>query len=82
MSNRERNSVSAMLRTSRIAAVAFLALMLLTMVLFGSYVIRAVLEPLKRISKAISRRNKRRLAQSAGVRAELDSDGDEEMEEQ
>jgi len=55
MIERERSSVSAMLHTSRVAAFAFLALMLLTMVLFGSYVTRAVLKPLSRFNEYVGR---------------------------
>lgn len=51
----ERDAVSGMLHTSRLMAVGFLALMLLTMVLFGSYVVRAVLEPLSRFSDYMGR---------------------------
>jgi signal transduction histidine kinase len=52
---RERNSVSTMLFTSRAGAIGFLALMLFTMVLFGSYVIRAVLGPLTRFNEYVER---------------------------
>ncbi|MGD2123550.1 MAG: ATP-binding protein [Gemmatimonadota bacterium] len=55
MIEREENAVSAMLHTSRVMAIGFLALMLLTMVLFGSYVIRAVLGPLARFSDYMGR---------------------------
>jgi signal transduction histidine kinase len=52
---RERSSVSAMLHTSRVVAFGFLAFMLLTMVLFGGYVIRTVLRPLSRFTEYLGR---------------------------
>ncbi len=51
----ERDAVSAMLHTSRVVAFGFLALMLFIMVLFGSYVTRAVLKPLDRFSEYVGR---------------------------
>ncbi|MFH1609247.1 MAG: ATP-binding protein, partial [Candidatus Bipolaricaulota bacterium] len=55
MIERERSSVSSTLQTSRVVAFGFLALILLTMVLFGSYVIRAVLKPLSRFTEYVGR---------------------------
>jgi two-component system NtrC family sensor kinase len=55
MIDRERLAVSAMLHTSRIAAFGFLGLMLLVMVLFGGFVIRAVLGPLNRFMQYVAR---------------------------
>ncbi len=55
MIDRERTQVSAMLHTSRLAAVGFLAFILLVMVLFGSYVLRAVLKPLERFTEYVGR---------------------------
>jgi two-component system NtrC family sensor kinase len=55
MIEQERNSVSSMLQTGRIVAFGFLALMLLTVVLFGSYVIQAVLRPLARFTEYVGR---------------------------
>jgi len=55
MIERERTSVSSTLHTSRVVAFGFLAFMLLTMVLFGSYVIRAVLKPLSRFNEYVGR---------------------------
>ncbi len=55
MIDSERAQVSAMLHTSRLAAVGFLALLLLVMVVFGSYVLRAVLRPLERFMDYVGR---------------------------
>ncbi len=55
MIQRERSSVSNMLHISRVVAFAFLGFMLLTMVLFGTYVTRAVLRPLSRFNEYVSR---------------------------
>jgi two-component system NtrC family sensor kinase len=52
---RERSSVSAMLQTSRVVAFGFLALVLLILVVFGSYVIQAVLRPLSRFTEYVGR---------------------------
>ncbi|MEJ2187258.1 MAG: HAMP domain-containing sensor histidine kinase [Gemmatimonadota bacterium] len=51
----ERLAVSAMLHTSRIAVLGFLGFMLLVMVLFGGFVIRAVLGPLNRFMQYVAR---------------------------
>jgi len=51
----ERAAVGTMLHTSTVAAVAFLSLMLLIMVLFGGFVIRAALRPLDRFVDYLSR---------------------------
>jgi two-component system NtrC family sensor kinase len=55
MIERERSAVSRTLHTSRAVAFGFLALMLFTMVAFGSYVIRAVLRPLNRFNEYMGR---------------------------
>ncbi len=55
MVDRERLAVGAMLRTSMVAAVGFLSLMLLVMVLFGGFVIRAVVRPLDRFVDYVAR---------------------------
>jgi two-component system NtrC family sensor kinase len=55
MIDRERTQVSSMLQTSRLAAVGFLAFMLLITVLFGSYVLKAVLKPLDRFTQYVGR---------------------------
>jgi signal transduction histidine kinase len=55
MIERERTSVSSMLNTARVGAFGFLALMLFTMVLFGSYVTGAVLKPLSRFNEYVGR---------------------------
>jgi len=55
MIDRERVAVSAMLHTSLVGAVAFLALMLLVVVLFGGFVIRAVVRPLDRFMEYVTR---------------------------
>jgi two-component system NtrC family sensor kinase len=55
MIDRERTQMSATLHTSRLAAVGFLAFMLFIMVLFGSYVLRAVLQPLDRFTQYMGR---------------------------
>ena len=55
MIDRERVAVSSMLHTSQVAAVGFLALMLLVMVLFGGFVIRAVVRPLDRFMEYVTR---------------------------
>jgi two-component system NtrC family sensor kinase len=55
MIDRERVAVSAMLHTSMVGAVGFLALMLLVVVLFGGFVVRAVLRPLDRFMEYVTR---------------------------
>jgi two-component system NtrC family sensor kinase len=55
MIDRERVAVSSLLHTSQVAAMGFLAFMLLVMVLFGGFVIRAVLRPLDRFMDYVSR---------------------------
>jgi signal transduction histidine kinase len=55
MIEQERSSVSSTLHTSRVVAFGFLTLMLFTMVLFGSYVIRTVLKPLARFNDYMGR---------------------------
>ena len=55
MVGRERVAVGAMLHTSMVAAIAFLSLMLLVMVLFGGFVIRAVVRPLDRFVEYTTR---------------------------
>jgi two-component system, NtrC family, sensor kinase len=55
MISRERVAVMSMLHTSAVAAVGFLALMLLVMVLFGGFVIRAVVRPLDRFMEYVTR---------------------------
>ncbi|MEJ2215983.1 MAG: ATP-binding protein [Gemmatimonadota bacterium] len=55
MIDRERLAVSSMLHTSRIAAFGFLGLMLLVMVLFGGFVVRAVIGPLNRFMQYVAR---------------------------
>jgi len=55
MIERERTSVSSMLHLARVGAFGFLAFMLLTMVLFGTYVTRAVLRPLSRFNEYVGR---------------------------
>jgi len=52
---RERSSVSNTLHISRVVAISFLTFMLFTMVLFGSYVTRAVLSPLSRFNEYVGR---------------------------
>ncbi len=51
----ERLAVGSMLRTSRVAAIGFLVFMLLVMVLFASFVIRAVVRPLDRFMEYVVR---------------------------
>jgi len=53
--SRERVAVASLLRTSTVAAVAFLSLMLLVMVLFGGFVVRAVVRPLDRFVEYTTR---------------------------
>jgi two-component system NtrC family sensor kinase len=55
MIDRERVAVSSMLRSSLVVAVGFLVLMLLVMVLFGGFVIRAVVRPLDRFMEYVTR---------------------------
>ncbi len=55
MIDRERLAVSSMLHASRIAVLSFLGLMLLVMVLFGGFVIRAALGPLNRFMQYVAR---------------------------
>ncbi|MGD8320823.1 MAG: HAMP domain-containing sensor histidine kinase [Gemmatimonadota bacterium] len=55
MIDRERAAVASMLHTSMVAAVGFLGFMLLIMVLFGGFVIRAVIRPLERFMDYVSR---------------------------
>ncbi len=55
MTNRERAAVESMLHTSMVAAFAFLGFMLLVMVLFGGFVVRAVVGPLSRFMEYVSR---------------------------
>jgi len=52
---RERLAVGSMLRASRVAAIGFLAFMLLVMVLFAGFVIRAVVRPLGRFMEYVVR---------------------------
>jgi len=55
MIDRERLAVNSLLRIAVVAAIAFLLFMLLVMVLFGSFVIRAVLRPLDRFGEYVAR---------------------------
>jgi len=55
MIDRERTAVASMLHTAMVAAVGFLGFMLLVMVLFGGFVVRAVVGPLDRFMKYVSR---------------------------
>jgi two-component system NtrC family sensor kinase len=55
MVDRERVAVAAMLHTSMVTAIGFLSLMLLVMVLFGGFVIRAVVRPLDRFVDYVAR---------------------------
>ncbi len=55
MIDRERTAVASMLDTAMVAAFGFLGFMLLVMVLFGGFVVRAVVGPLDRFMKYVSR---------------------------
>jgi signal transduction histidine kinase len=55
MIERERAAVSSMLGTSMLAALGFVGVMLLVMVLFGGFVVRAVLRPLNRFMDYVER---------------------------
>lgn len=55
MIDQERAAVSAMLHTSMMAAVGFLGVTLLLMVVFGGYVVRTVVRPLDRFLEYVSR---------------------------
>ena len=55
MIDRERLAVNSLLHTAKVAAIAFLCFMLLVMVLFGGFVIRAVLRPLDRFIDYVAR---------------------------
>ncbi len=55
MIDQERTAVASMLRTAMVAAFGFLGFMLLVMVLFGGFVVRAVVGPLDRFMKYVSR---------------------------
>jgi len=55
MIDRERTAVASMLHTAMVAAFAFLGFMLLVMVLFGGFVVRAVVSPLNRFMEYVSR---------------------------
>lgn len=55
MLDRERLAVASMVRISVVAAITFLLVMLLVMVLFAGYVTRAVLRPLNRFVDYVAR---------------------------
>jgi two-component system, NtrC family, sensor kinase len=55
MIDRERVAVGTMLRTSTVVAIGFLGFLLLTMVLFGGFVIRGVVRPLDRFMEYVTR---------------------------